>query len=103
MTFFAAIAVLLVAATTLLVFAGREYLRINVYPPVQPRSVDDLAGLAWLRLLSPQPGLDRGHPERMNRPISDGSRSATATAAAERSGAVAATARRSPGATAAAS
>jgi hypothetical protein len=48
MTLFAALAVLLIAATTLMVFAGREYLRINVYPPVRPHTFDDLASLALL-------------------------------------------------------
>jgi hypothetical protein len=48
MTFFVAIAIIALAAATLAVFAGREYLRINVYPPVRPHTVEDLASLAWL-------------------------------------------------------
>ncbi len=67
MTFFAAIAILLVAATTLMVFAGREYLRINVYPPVRPRSVDDLAGLAWLGFSALNQASTEATRKRMNR------------------------------------
>jgi hypothetical protein len=48
MTFFAAIAVLFLAATTLLVFAGREFLRINKYPPHRVHDVGDIVHLASL-------------------------------------------------------
>jgi hypothetical protein len=45
MTFFIALAVLFLAATTLLVFAGREALRIKGVPP---RQVSDLGDVVHL-------------------------------------------------------
>jgi hypothetical protein len=42
MTFFAAIVVLTIAASALLVFAGREVLRVNGYAPVRLRRTADL-------------------------------------------------------------
>lgn len=48
MTLFVAVAVLPIAATTLMVFAGREHLRVSGYPPVRPHTCDDLARLASL-------------------------------------------------------
>ena len=51
MTFFAAIAVLFLAASTLLVFAGREFLRVNEYPPHRVHDIGGprAPGLARLR------------------------------------------------------
>ena len=48
MTFFAAIAILLLAGSTLLVVAGREFLRVNGFPPHRVHGVGDLAHLASL-------------------------------------------------------
>ncbi len=48
MTFFAAIAVLFLAASTLLVFAGREFLRVNDYPKHRVHDIGDLVHLASL-------------------------------------------------------
>jgi hypothetical protein len=48
MTLFAAIAVLSIAAVTLLVFAGREFLRINGYPAHRVHDVGDVLHLASL-------------------------------------------------------
>ncbi len=48
MTAFIALAVLALAATTLLVFAGREFLRIHGFPPVRMRSLADLLHLVSL-------------------------------------------------------
>ena len=48
MTFFFAFAVLLLAAATLLVFAGREFLRVNGFPPHHVHHVGDLVHLASL-------------------------------------------------------
>ena len=50
MTFLAAIAVLTVAATTLLVYAGKEALRVNGYPPVRLRTLADLLHVMSLGL-----------------------------------------------------
>jgi hypothetical protein len=48
MTLFAAIAVLSIAAVTLLVFAGREFLRINEYPAHRVHDIGDVVHLASL-------------------------------------------------------
>ncbi len=48
MTFFFAFAVLLLAAATLLVFAGREFLRVNGFPRHHVHHVGDLVHLASL-------------------------------------------------------
>ncbi len=48
MTFFAAIAVLLLAAATLFVLAGRDFLRSNGYPPVRMRRLADFLHLVSL-------------------------------------------------------
>ena len=48
MTFFFAIAVVFLAAATLLVFAGREFLDVNGFPPHQVRGAGDLVHLASL-------------------------------------------------------
>ena len=48
MTFFFAFAVLLLAAASLLVLAGREFLRVNGFPPHRVHRVGDLVHLASL-------------------------------------------------------
>ena len=48
MTFFVAIAIIALGAATLAVFAGREVLRVNGFPQVQVRSINDLFHLASL-------------------------------------------------------
>jgi len=48
MTFFAALAVLSLLAATLLVFAGREFLRVNGFPPHRVHHAGDLVHLASL-------------------------------------------------------
>jgi hypothetical protein len=48
MTFLVAIAIIALAAATLAVFAGREVLRVNGFPPVRVRSIDDLLHLISL-------------------------------------------------------
>jgi len=48
MTFIAALAVLFLAATTLLVFAGREFLRVHGFPQHRVHDIGDVVHLASL-------------------------------------------------------
>ena len=48
MTFFIAFAVLILAAATLLVFAGREFLRVNGFPRHRVHHLGDLVHLVSL-------------------------------------------------------
>jgi hypothetical protein len=68
MIFFAAVAVLLFAASTLLVFAGREFLRVNGYPPVQARSAANLLHLMSLGYSALNEASEEAARRRVNRP-----------------------------------
>ncbi len=48
MTFFAALAVLFIVAATLMVLAGREFLRVNGFPPHRIHDAGDVVHLASL-------------------------------------------------------
>jgi hypothetical protein len=68
MTFFATLAVLLVAGSTLLVLAGREFLRTHHYPPAPVRSLADLVHLASLGYDALNQASEDAARRRMHRP-----------------------------------
>jgi len=69
MTFFAAIALLSVAAGTLLVLAGREFLSINGYPPHRVHDVTDVVHLASLGYSALNDASNQAVRRRMSRPF----------------------------------
>jgi hypothetical protein len=69
MTFLAAIAVLSVAAATLLVLAGREFLRINGYPPHRVHDVGDVVHLASLGYSALNDASNQAARRRLTRPF----------------------------------
>jgi hypothetical protein len=68
MTFFAAFAVLFIAATTLLVFAGRESLRINGFPRHRAHDVGDVVHLASLGFSALNDASNQAARRQMTRP-----------------------------------
>jgi hypothetical protein len=69
MTFFAAFAVLFLLTATLLVLAGREFLRVNNFPPHRVHHVDDLVHLASLGYTSLNDASNRATRRRLTRPF----------------------------------
>ena len=88
MTFFVAFAVLLLAAATLLVFAGREFLRVNGFP--RHRRARTSATWSTWRRWATQPSTRRRTEAARRRmtPVTERLGSAAAAVAAERRGAV---------------
>ncbi len=69
MTFFAALAVLTIAAATLLVFAGREFLRTNGFPRHRIHDVGDVIHLASLGYSALNDASNRAARRRMTGPF----------------------------------
>jgi hypothetical protein len=66
MTFFIAFTVLLLASATLLVAAGREFLRVNGFPQHPVQDVSDLVHLAALGYSALNDASSRAARNRMN-------------------------------------
>jgi len=68
MIFFAVAAALQFAASTLLVLVGRNFLRVNGYPPVPARSVASLLHLMSLGYSALNQASEDAARRRVNRP-----------------------------------
>ena len=66
MTFFIAFAVLILATATLLVAAGREFLRVNGFPQQRVHEVADIVHLAALGFSALNDASSRATRNRMN-------------------------------------
>jgi hypothetical protein len=66
MTFFIAFAVLFLAAASLLVLAGREFLRVNGFPQHRMHEVADLVHLASLGYSALNDASNRATRKRMS-------------------------------------
>ena len=69
MTFFVALAIMFLAASTLLVLAGREFLRVNDFPPHRVHGMGDLLHLASLGYSSLNDASNRAARRRLSRPF----------------------------------
>jgi hypothetical protein len=69
MTYFAAFAVLFLAAATVLVLAGREFLRINEFPQHRVHGLGDVVHLASLGFTALNEASNQAARRRMTRPF----------------------------------